>query len=67
MMRREKLEHLVTVGMIKGKCSRGKLHEKMLDKLTKRLKVRRVTEAMKATRNRATWEVIIAYAKELID
>ena len=39
VMRRKKLEHLVTTGMIEGKCSWGKQHEKMLDGLTKWLKV----------------------------
>ena len=33
-MGEEKLEHLVTNGMVKGKCSRGKQQEKMLDELT---------------------------------
>ena len=31
MMRREKLEHLVTTGMINGNHSRGKQQEKILD------------------------------------
>ena len=48
-MRRAKLEHFVTIGMIKGKRSRGK-HEKMLGELTKWLKVGRVTEALEAKR-----------------
>ena len=52
MMRREILEHLVTTGMIEGKCSRGKQREKMLDKLTKRLEVERGTEALNATMDR---------------
>ena len=46
--------------MIEGKCSRGKQHEKMLDGLTKWLKVGRVTEALKARRDRDLWKVIIA-------
>ena len=41
--RREKLEHLVTTGMIERKCSRGKHCEKMFDRLTKLLKVGRIT------------------------
>ena len=40
MMRREKLEDLVTTGMIGIKRSRGKQREKMLDGLTKWLKDR---------------------------
>ena len=38
VMRREKLAHLVTTRMIKGKCSRGKQCTKILDVLTKWLK-----------------------------
>ena len=37
--RREKLEHLVTIGMIEGKRSRRKQCEKMLNGLTKWLKI----------------------------
>ena len=36
----------------RGKCSKGKQLEKMLDGLTKRLKVGRVMNTLKATRNR---------------
>ena len=61
MMRREKLEHLVTIRMIKGKCRRGEQRKKMLDGLIKRLKVRRVTGALKAMRDRDGWKVMIAY------
>ena len=39
VMRREKLEHLVTSAMIEEKRKRGKRQEKMLDGLTKRLNV----------------------------
>ena len=63
-MRREKLEHLVTTGRIEGKRSRGKQHEKMLDGLTKRLRVGRETKALKATRDRVARKVMIAYAEE---
>ena len=38
-LRREKLVHLVTTGMIEENRSRGKQREKMLDGLTKWLKV----------------------------
>ena len=58
MIRRENLEHIVTTGMIEGKSSRGKQCEKMLDGLTKWLKVGRVTEAMEAMRDRDAWKVI---------
>ena len=51
-MRREKVEYIVTTGMIEGERNRGKQREKMLDVLTKWLKVGRVTEELKATRDR---------------
>ena len=35
VLRKEKLEHLVTTGMIEEKRSRGKQREKMVDGLTK--------------------------------
>ena len=60
-MRREKLEYLVMNGIIEGKCSKGKQPEKMLDGLTKRLKVGRVTDALKAMRDRDAWKVMIAF------
>ena len=63
VIRREKLEHLVTTGMVKGKRSRRK-REKMLDGLTKWLKVGRVTDALTAMMDRDVWEIMIAYAKE---
>ena len=51
-MRREKLEHLVTIGMMEGKRSRGKQRENMLDGLTNNywLKIGIVSEALKAMR-----------------
>ena len=54
----------MTIGIIEGKNSRGKQNEKMLDGITKWLKEGRMTEALKVTRDRDTWKVIIAYAKE---
>ena len=51
-MRREKLEHLVTTGLIKGKRNRGKQQEKVLNEQTKLLKEGRVTHTLKATRDR---------------
>ena len=59
-MRREKLQRLVTTGMIERKHSRGKQHKNMLDGLTKWLKGGRVT----ATRDRDAWKVMIAYTDE---
>ena len=63
-MRREKLEHLVTTEVIVGKRSRVKQRDKISDGLIKWLKVGRVTEALKATKGRDSWKVMIAYAKE---
>ena len=39
VIRREKQDHLVTTGMMEGKRSRGKQHEKILDGETKCLEV----------------------------
>ena len=60
-IRREKPENLVPTGMIEGKCNRGKQHEKIFDGLIKWLKVGKVTEALKAARNKDAWKVMIAY------
>ena len=60
VMGREKLEHLVTTGMIEGIRSKGKQREKMLDRVTKRLEVGRVIDALKVTIDRDAWEVKIA-------
>ena len=59
-----KLENLETTGMIQRNCSREEQGEKMLDGLTKWLKVGRETDALKMMRNRDAWKVMIAYAKE---
>ena len=58
-MRKMKLEHLVTTGMIQGKNSRG------MDGLTKWLVVRRVTDALKEMRDQDEWKVTIALATNL--
>ena len=54
----------MTTGMIEGKHSRGKKCEKILDGLTKCLKVGRVTEALRAMRYRCARKVMIAYTTE---
>ena len=66
MLRREKLERFVTTRMVEEKRSRGKQREKMVDGLTKWLKVGRVTETLKdlVMRDRDARKVMIAYAKE---
>ena len=50
--------------MIKGKRTRGKQREKMLDGLAEWLKVERVIEEQKGRKNIDAWKVMIAYAKE---
>ena len=61
-MRREKLEHLLTTGMMVGKRSRGKLREKMTDGLVKWLGAGKVVEILKTTRDRGIWKDMIANA-----
>ena len=63
VIRGEKLEHLVSTGLIKGKCSSGKQHE-MLDGLTKWLKVRQVTDALKVTRDIDAWKIMVIFTNE---
>ena len=63
-MREEKLEDLVTIEIIEGKYRKEKQREKMLDGLTKWLKVGRLTDALKATRHSDALKVMIAYTKE---
>ena len=62
VMRREKLEHLITTGMMKGKRSRGKQREKMTDGLVNWLGTGKVVEILKATRDRGIWKDMIANA-----
>ena len=54
----------MTTGVIVGKRSRGKQRQNMMDGLTQWIKVGRVTETLKTTRERDSWEVMIAYSKE---
>ena len=54
----------MTTGVIVGKRSRGKQSQNMLDGLTQWIKIGRVIEALKTTRDRDSWEVMIAYSKE---
>ena len=62
VMRREKLEHLITTGMMEGKRSRGKQREKMTDGLVKWLGAGKVVEILKATRDRGILKDMIANA-----
>ena len=61
-MRKEKLEHLITTGMMEGKRSRGKQREKMTDGLANWLGAGKVVEILKATRDRGIWKDMIANA-----
>ena len=61
-MRREKLEHLITTGTMKGKRSRGKQREKMTHGLANWLGAGKVVEILKATRDRGIWKDMIANA-----
>ena len=63
-MRREKIEHLVTIGMIEVKRTKGKKRENMLNGIPKWLKVGRWIDALRATWDRNVWKVMIAYSKE---
>ena len=51
VMRREKLKHLVTTGMIEGKCHSGKWRKEMFDGLTKWLVGGQVTDTPKGSRD----------------
>ena len=61
---REEQKHLLTTGMIKGKCSRGKQQGKIMDELTKWLKAG--IDAPKATRDRDDWNVVISTLKSRV-
>ena len=62
VMRREKLQHLITTGMMEGKRSRGKQRETMTDGLVNWLGAGKVVEILKATRDRGIWKDMIANA-----
>ena len=62
VMRREKLEHIITTGMMEGKRSRGKQWEKMTNGLANWLGAGEVVEILKATRDRGIWKDMIANA-----
>ena len=62
VMRREKMEHLVTTGMLEGKRSAGRQREKMADGMARWLGKTKVVELLKATRERDSWRGMIANA-----
>ncbi|GFO46185.1 hypothetical protein PoB_007269000 [Plakobranchus ocellatus] len=57
VMRREKLENLVTTGMLEGKQ-----REKLIEGLTDWLKAGKSLEAIEATKDRKKWRTMIANA-----
>ena len=61
-MRREKLKHLITTGMMEGKRSTGKQREKMTDGLANWLGAGKVVKFLKATRDSGIWKDMIANA-----
>ncbi|GFN83128.1 hypothetical protein PoB_000963400 [Plakobranchus ocellatus] len=58
----DKLENLVTTGMLEGKRSRGKQREKLIEGLTDWLKAGKSLEAIEATKDRKKWRTMIANA-----
>ncbi|GFO39519.1 retrovirus-related pol polyprotein from type-1 retrotransposable element r2 [Plakobranchus ocellatus] len=62
VMRREKLEHLVTKGQLEGKRSRGRQMEKITDGLATWLGPGRVTETLTAVKDWDLWRYMIANA-----
>ncbi|GFS12970.1 hypothetical protein ElyMa_001385600 [Elysia marginata] len=64
VMRREKLEHLITTGKLDGKRGRGKQREKIMDGLKRWLGSGSLTETMTAMGHRELWRNMIADASK---
>ncbi|GFO25314.1 hypothetical protein PoB_005181900 [Plakobranchus ocellatus] len=62
VMRREKLEHLVTTGKFEGKRSRGRQREKIMDGLATWLGPGKVSDILAAVKDRDLWRDMIANA-----
>ncbi|GFO01374.1 retrovirus-related pol polyprotein from type-1 retrotransposable element r2 [Plakobranchus ocellatus] len=62
VMRRGKLEHLVTTGKFEGKRSRGRQREKIMDGLAKWLGPGKVSDTLAAVKDRDLWRDMIANA-----
>ncbi|GFO20431.1 hypothetical protein PoB_004693600 [Plakobranchus ocellatus] len=60
VMRREKLEHLVTTGKFEGKRSRGRQREKIMDELATWLGSGKVLDTLTAVKERDLWRDMIA-------
>jgi hypothetical protein len=61
VLRREKMEHLITTGKIEGKKGRGRPREKLLDGLAKWMSTEPLA-VIKKVRSRACWRAMIADA-----
>ncbi|GFN81927.1 hypothetical protein PoB_000843300 [Plakobranchus ocellatus] len=61
VMRRGKLEHLVTTGKLEGKRSRGRQKEKIMDGLATWLRPGKI-DTLAAVKNRVLWRDMIANA-----
>ncbi|GFN97452.1 UDP-glucuronosyltransferase 2a1-like [Plakobranchus ocellatus] len=62
VMRRGKLEHLVTTGKFEGKRSRGRQREKMMDGLATWLGPGKVSDILAVVKDRDLWRDMIANA-----
>ncbi|GFO34403.1 hypothetical protein PoB_006090800 [Plakobranchus ocellatus] len=62
MMKRGKLEHLVTTGKFEGKRSRGRQREKIMDGLATWLGPGKVLDTLTAVKDRDLWRDMIANA-----
>ncbi|GFO32451.1 hypothetical protein PoB_005895600 [Plakobranchus ocellatus] len=62
LMRRGKLEHLVTTGKFEGKRSRGRQSEKIMDGLATWLGPGKVSDILAAVKDRDLWSDMIANA-----
>ncbi|GFO08443.1 hypothetical protein PoB_003494800 [Plakobranchus ocellatus] len=62
VMRREKLEHLVTTGKFEGKRSRGRQREKIMDGLATWLGPGKVSDILAAVKDKDLWRDMIANA-----
>ncbi|GFO29423.1 endonuclease-reverse transcriptase [Plakobranchus ocellatus] len=62
VMRRGKLEHLVTTGKFEGKRSRGRQSEKIMDGLATWLGPGKVSDILAAVKDRDLWRDMIANA-----
>ncbi|GFN97612.1 eukaryotic translation initiation factor 3 subunit f [Plakobranchus ocellatus] len=62
LMRRGKLEHLVTAGKFEGKRSRGRQREKIMDGLATWLGPEKVSDTLAAVKDRDLWRDMIANA-----